>query len=116
MQGIAIFIWTLIIFFLSALPLNIAVKALNGKTNILKTASVILIGGLIVYIIQAVLGFFGGIVSFIVLIWVYRISFRLRWFKALIAWILQFIVLALLYVLVFIVLGVSIGLSTLSMF
>lgn len=83
-------LWTLLIFALSSLPLYFAVKLLGGRTTIVKT--------FLVNVIVAILAFFIGlylpyanIVTFILLIWIYREMFRLRWIKSLIAWLLHIV-------------------------
>ena len=84
-------------FLLSALPLYLAIKFLKGKTTLLKTAFVSLLAGIAVAAIQQAFRFWGSLIAFIILIWIYHEAFRLKWFKAFLAWILQFVFLALLY-------------------
>lgn len=86
-------------FLVSALPLHLAVKTLNGKTNILKTILVMVLGGFIVALVRSVIGIFGGLFAFIVLIWLYRIAFRMGWLRAIMVWLLQFVFLALFFIL-----------------
>ena len=84
-------LWTILIFIISAIPLNIAVKFLGGKTNLIKTALISLIAGILVGFIPY------GIIAFIILIWIYHVTFRLNWFKTFIAWLLQFIIIIIFY-------------------
>jgi len=91
------FVILVIIFLLSAVPLYLAVKLLGGKTTLLKTAFITLVSGIIVVAIEQFFRIWGGLIAFIVLIWIYHEAFRLKWFKAFLAWILQFIILVLFY-------------------
>jgi hypothetical protein len=101
----------ILLFVISALPLYLAVKVLGGKTNIIKTILVMIVAGILTAIITAIFPF-GGIIAFILLIWIYHEMFRLKWIKALIAWVLQLIFIFLLGAL-FVILGVG---SLASMF
>jgi len=82
---------TILIFIISSIPLNIAVKILGGRTNLLKTALISLIAGIIIGFIPY------AIIGFIILIWIYHEVFRLKWFKAFFAWLLQFIIIGIFY-------------------
>jgi hypothetical protein len=55
--------------------------------------------------------FWGGLLAFIMLIWIYHEIFRLKWFKAFLAWLLQFVFIAIFYaILIFIAAFVGISL------
>lgn len=98
MIGWIILLWIIVIFLVSAIPLNLAVHVLGGQTNIIKTAFIALIAGIVVGLIRAFWSStIGAIVAFVVMIWIYREAFRLMWLKAFLAWILQFIFLALFF-------------------
>jgi hypothetical protein len=97
---------TILIFLISAIPLNIAVKFLGGKTNLIKTALISLIAGIVVGFIQDKFRVYGSIIAFIILIWIYHESFRLKWLKAIIAWLLQFVIIAIFYF-ILILLGIA---------
>ena len=88
---------TVVIFVISALPLYFAVRLMGGKTSLLKTVFVTLISGLIVSAVRAKFRIFGALIAFFILIWIYHEVFRLKWLKALIAWVLQFVVIAIFY-------------------
>jgi len=90
-------LWIVVIFLISALPLYLAVKVLKGKTTLLKTAFITLISGIVVAAIQHFFRFWGGLIAFLILIWIYHEAFRLKWVKAFLAWVLQFVFLALFY-------------------
>jgi len=94
---ILVFILLLVI---SALPLYLAVKILGGKASILKTIVVNILVGAVVWVINYLLNAWASIVAFILVIWIYREMFRLKWIKAFLAWILQFIIMAVLVFLV----------------
>lgn len=89
-----IIIWVLII--ISSLPLYLSLKILFGhKVTIFKVFLVNIIGGLIVAIIKLKFETFGGVIAFLLLLFVYKIAFRIGWIRALLAWMLQFVILAL---------------------
>lgn len=104
---------TIIVFLLSALPLYFAVKFLGGKTTLFKTALVTFISGIVVSAIKAQFKF-GWLLAFFILIWIYHEIFRLKWMKAFIAWILQFIFIAVIYVIVSFILVAVVGISVLA--
>lgn len=110
--------WAMVVlvlaFIISSLPLYFAVKALGGKTSLFKTMMVTLISGIIFAAVKARFSF-GWLLAFFILIWIYHEFFRLRWGKAFIAWILQFIFIALFYVIVTIVLAAMIGITILGL-
>ncbi|MBS3066914.1 hypothetical protein J4205_03735 [Candidatus Pacearchaeota archaeon] len=81
----------IITFILSAIPLYRAVKFLKGKTNFPKTLFITLVSGLIISILSSLIKIYIGIISSIVLIWIYKKSFKLKWTKAFIVWIIQII-------------------------
>ena len=99
---------TVIVFFLSALPLHLAVKIFGGETNIFKTMIVMFLGGLLVAVVRSATGIFGGILSFIVLLWLYRVTFDLGWISAFLVWILQFVIVAVFFVIAIMIFGVSV--------
>jgi len=88
-MGIGIFV-VFISFVLSALPLYFAVKFLGGKTGIIKTIFIMVLSGFIISAIQFRYNLFGGILAFLVLVWIYHEAFRLKWWKAFFVWIVQF--------------------------
>ncbi|MBU2634627.1 MAG: hypothetical protein KJ674_05300 [Nanoarchaeota archaeon] len=93
-------IFTIIIFIISSIPLYLAVKALKGKTSLLKTAIITLIAGIIIAAIQYAFKTFGGLIAFFVLIWIYHEVFRLKWLKAFLVWILHLIFIIIFYFIV----------------
>lgn len=99
LAGIAALIAILII---SALPLYFAVKMLGGEASVLKVLLVNLIAGIIGVVVNS------HLVAFLMLIFVYKMMFRLSWIGAFIAWVLQFVIAALLVALA-IILGLGIA-------
>ena len=102
-------IFEIIVFIISAIPLYFAVEFLGGKTTFLNVLLVNLIAG----VLFAVLGnkfLFGTLLAFFVLIWIYHEVFRLKWYKAVLAWILQFVFIALFYLFLFLI-GLLFGIS-----
>jgi hypothetical protein len=95
-------LWTVIVIVLSSVPLYIAVKLMGGHTGILKVIIVNIIVALAVSYITSTFNFWAGALSFIVMLFIYKVMFKLSWLKAFLAWILQFIIIALIiFLLVF---------------
>lgn len=90
-----------LIFVLASLPLYFSVKFLKGKTSLIKTILVNLICGIVYSVIASKLGIPGRILAFFLLIWIYHEVFRLKWFKAFLAWLLQLVFIAFFYLLMF---------------
>ena len=102
----------LIVLIISALPLHFAVKILGGRTHLLKTILVMIVTSIMIVLVSLLLPY-GAIIGFIVLIWMYREMFRLKWYKALLVWILQIIfVVILLLILSFV--GVTLTLMAIT--
>ena len=101
-------------FVITSLPLYFAVKFLGGKTTIFKTVFINIIAGIVVSAVQYFFLVYGSIIAFIVLIWIYHEAFRLKWFKALLAWVLQLIFLVLLYTLAYLFLPAA-GITLVSL-
>ena len=80
-----------ILFLIASLPLYLAVKLLGGKTGILKAIFVNILAAIVVTIAQSLVSW-GNILGLVLLIWMYREFFRLKWIKALLVWILQIII------------------------
>jgi hypothetical protein len=89
----------LLMLMIAALPLNLAVKLLGGRSSTLKVIITNLLTAFIVYLIYEFVNHYAGFIAFIATILVYRIAFRLGWIRAFLAWILQAVI-ALILVLV----------------
>jgi hypothetical protein len=85
----------LVVFVLTTIPLHLAVKLLGGRTTFFKTFLVLLISGLIVVIITTFFPW-GGIIAFIILIWIYSEMFHIGMLRAFFVWITQAIIIFLL--------------------
>ena len=89
--------FSFIVILISSLPLHFSVKFLNGRTNILKTILVSFFSGLLVSAVQNYFRWLGGLIAFLLLIWIYHEIFRLKWWKASIVWLIQLVFVALFY-------------------
>ena len=78
---------TLLIIIISALPLHLAVVFLGGRSSILKAFLVMLVVGVLSAVIVAIFPF-GVLIAWIFMIWIFHEMFRLKWIKAVIAWVL----------------------------
>jgi hypothetical protein len=85
-----------LVFIITAIPLNIAVHLLGGHSNLFKTAFVNFIVGLIGAAIYAFAPF-GGLLAFVALLVVYKFMFGLSFLRALLAWVLQFVIAGLIF-------------------
>jgi hypothetical protein len=92
---------TLIGFIISSLPLYFSAKLMGSKTSFVKTLFVAFITGIIISAIQIKFKVFGSIIAFFILIWIYHEVFRLKWLKAFFAWALQFIFVAMFYLIAY---------------
>jgi hypothetical protein len=109
-MNLILFVFRILIFVVSSLPLHFAVKILKGKTDLIKTVLVNLITGIIISYIYSQFRIFGGLIAFFLLIWIYHEIFRLKWYKAMIVWLVQLIILVVFYFLMFL-LSVLLGLT-----
>jgi hypothetical protein len=82
-------ITTLVLFVLSALPLHKAVRIMKGKTKFPKTMFIVIISGIVISLINSIISVWGGFVAFILLLWIYHKSFKLKWWKAFMVWTLH---------------------------
>ena len=89
-----IVVWAVVLL-VSAIPLNIAVKLLGGRSSLLKVVLVNILVAVLVTFVEGLFGIFAGIVSFVVMLFVYKTLFQLGWVKAFLAWVLQFVLIVL---------------------
>ncbi|MEC8221160.1 MAG: hypothetical protein VX028_03735, partial [Nanoarchaeota archaeon] len=80
-------VFTMLIIF-STLPLYVSVKILGGKTSLLKTFLVMLIIAIVSAVLKLFLPNLGTLIAWVVLIWIFHEIFRLKYYKAIIVWIL----------------------------
>jgi len=100
--GLAGIVALILILIISALPLYFAVKILGGDASVFKVLIVNLIVGIIGIAVNS------HLIAFLLLIFVYKMMFRLSWISAFLAWVLQFVIAALLVALA-IILGLGIA-------
>ena len=100
------FIYLLLTYVVSAIPLNIAVKLLEGKSSWFKAILANVIVAVISYVISMKIGSFSGTITFIALLFVYKMMFNIGWFRAFIAWALQGIIIAIFWALMYWILGI----------
>ena len=93
--------YLLISFVLSAIPLHIAIKLLEGKSSLVKAIIANIAVALLSFLIGIKLANYAGLLSFVVLLFVYKIMFRIGWFRAAIAWLLQLGIIAIFWVIVY---------------
>ncbi len=91
----------ILISIISALPLYFAVKFLGGKATILKVILVNIAVGLLGFLLNI------PIIGFILLLLIYKEMFELSWFRAFLAWILQFVVAVILILCAVLLLGIA---------
>lgn len=108
-----ILIWIGILV-ISAIPLNLAVKLLGGKSSIVKVLLVYLMVSLFIMLSEYFIGkgFLASIVVFIGMLFFYKHMFKMGWLRSFLAWIAQFVIIALLGVLLALI-GVAITVPTL---
>ncbi|MFW6013548.1 MAG: hypothetical protein ACOCZQ_00410 [Nanoarchaeota archaeon] len=101
--------WYVLILVISAIPLDIAVKMLGGRSSLLKVIVANIIIAIIGYLIQYYIDFLVGFFSFIAMLFVYKRMFRMGWLRTLVAWFLQYLLIS-----IFIVLLALIGIVIFS--
>ena len=99
-----------IVFMLSALPLYFSVKLLGGRTGLLKVILINLLVALVALIIKFFFESWGGLIAFVLMLWIYKDFFRMSWIRALLAWLLQFVFAVILVLLAILMFGVTIAL------
>jgi hypothetical protein len=104
--GIVVILIFVLVLLVWSLPLFITVKLLGGKTSLLKALGVNILIGILAFAVSTFLNFWAGIVIFILTLLVYRKFFRLKWWKAIVVWLLQGVV-AIILVLLFVALGLG---------
>jgi hypothetical protein len=96
----------LLVIVVSAIPLNLAVKLMGGKSSILRVILANIIVGILAIFIDMKLGHFAGIVSFIAMLFIYKHLFHVGYLRALLAWVLQFVII-LIFILALAAIGVT---------
>lgn len=108
-------LWQLVLTFIGlvilAIPLYITVGLLGGKRSLLSVIVVNLLTGFLFVALQAKYPFWGVLLGFFLAIWLFHEIFRLKWWKAIVAFFLQFLILVLFWFLVGAVLAAA-GIAT----
>lgn len=89
-----------LIFLLASIPLYFAIKLLGSKSSFLTVVLVNFLTGIIFAFLRGRF-LFGTLIAFILFIWIYHEVFRLKWYKAVLAWILQWVFIIVFYVVLF---------------
>lgn len=76
-----------------AIPLYLTVGLLGGKTGIVKAIATNLLMGFLFVALRAKYPVWGFLLGFLLTVWLFHELFRLKWWKALVAFFLQFVVL-----------------------
>jgi len=85
-------------------------------SKIFWTIFINIISGIGIALILNYFKVYGAIIAFIFLIWIYHEGFRLKWFKALIAWALQFVmtfVIGLVFLFILVITGIAVNMASL---
>jgi len=104
-----------VVFLVSALPLYFAVKTLGGKTTLFKAGVIMFLTGLLAAFIKSIFNN-GWIIAFLLLVVIYRESFKLKWWKAFIVWFIQLLFMAIFYALIAFFTATFVGISFLTLF
>ena len=89
----------ILILLVSSLPLYFAVKFLGGQVSLIEVMIVNVIAGGLPTLIALFFSDFIGLLSFLAIILVYMFFFKITFIRALIAWVLQYILIVLALVL-----------------
>jgi len=104
---------TVLVLVISALPLYAGMSMLGGKASFIKVILVNLFSGVILALLQWVLGPPAWL-TFIILIYFYHEFLKLKWWKAIVLWLVQGVIaFILVYLLIFFGLTATIGISAL---
>lgn len=109
-MAVAALLLILAMFILSALPLYFSVKLLGGRTGLFKVIFINLLVAFVALIIKFFFDSWGGLIAFVLMLWIYKDFFRLSWIKALLAWLLQFVFAAIIVLLAVLFFGVTVAL------
>ena len=99
-----------LVFAISSIPLFLAVKAFGGKTEFREVIIVNIISAIIISILNQIFFVWGGLISFLFVIVLYKGVFDLTWWKSILAWFLQFIIMMIL-IFVILVIQFAIGVA-----
>ena len=104
---VANIIWLGLIFILSAIPLNIAVKLLGGHSGLFKTAIINFFAGLLFVVVKQYAPAFGTVAGFVATLILYKFAFGLGFIKAFFVWVLSGVIVAVFFMLFALFIGVT---------
>ncbi|MFT4308931.1 MAG: hypothetical protein ACMXYL_00380 [Candidatus Woesearchaeota archaeon] len=108
-------IWKTVALIFTAIPLYIAVRILGGKSSFVNAMLVNVVSGILTSQMRLQYGLWGMILGFFFTLWLYREVFRLIWIKAFLVFIVQAVVLVILYF-ILLVLSMITGIALLAFF
>lgn len=107
MLEILLLIILILLLVISALPMHLAVLVMGGRSTIIRVIFANFLAGIITFMIYYLLDSWAGLISFVLMIWVYKEIFNIGFVRAVLAWILQFIIAILLIILATAIFGAS---------
>lgn len=96
MLGIVGLLILLAVMLVAAIPLTIAVKLMGGEASLMKVVFANILVGVIVYGVKFLFASIPGFVSFVLMLFIYKVMFKLGWLKTFFAWLLQIVVIIIL--------------------
>lgn len=97
-MDITTILWYIVVLVISAIPLNIAVKFMGGRSSLIKVIIANIIIAIISYFIKENINFLAGFLSFIAMLFVYKLMFRMGWLRSFLAWLLQYVIIAIFFI------------------
>jgi hypothetical protein len=91
---------------IAAIPISIAARSLGGKTGIFKTIFAHLIFAVLLAVIQNIFGKISTILTYILLVIVYKYAFRMGWLGAMLVLVLAILIVAL-FMFLFALVGIA---------
>lgn len=107
MELLSLILIIVLILIISALPLHFAVKLLGGHSTIIKVLFVNLLVGIVLAVLNFLFGYVAGIIGFIAMILIYMNMFDLGFLRALLAWLLQAVIAAIIGILLVVLFGIT---------
>lgn len=102
---------TIILLAVSAIPLYFAVKMMGGDVGFLEAMIVVLIAGGIPIVMGLLFNNYLKLISFICIILIYMFFFKLGLWKAVLTWLIQYLII---FVLLLLFGGLKLGFMTLG--
>lgn len=91
---------TILGLLIAAIPLYLTIGLLGGRRSIFIVVAVNLLTGFLFLALRDSYPFWGLIIGFLLSVWIYREIFRLKWWKALLAFFLQFVILVIFWLVI----------------